>query len=78
MQSVLGRKLPEEVTRAVEPFYQVDEFTSQMPGKKDYVSITKNVHVQKRLILSNLKELHAEFTRSHPDKQVRILFHSLM
>ena len=74
MQSVLGRKLPEEVTRAVEPFYQDDEFTRQMPGKKDYVSITENVHVQKRLILSNLKELHAEFKRSHPDKQVRILF----
>ena len=49
MQSVLGRKLPEEVTRAVESFYQDDEFTCQMPGKKDYVSIAKNVHVQKEI-----------------------------
>ena len=78
MQSVLRRKLPEEVTKAIEYFYQDDELTRQMPGKKDYVSIAKIFHVQKRLILSNLKELHAEFKISHTDKQVRILFQLLM
>ena len=52
----MGRSLPEEITRAVESFYEDDEFIRQMPGKKDYVSIAENVHVQKRLILSNLKE----------------------
>ena len=31
MQYVLGRKLPEEVTRAVEYFYQDGEFTRQIP-----------------------------------------------
>ena len=41
-----------------------------MPGMKDYVSVEKNVHVQKRLILSNLNELHAEFKRIHQDKKV--------
>ena len=65
--------MPEEITRAVESFYEDDEFTRQMPGKKDYVSIAKNVHVQKRLILSNLRELHGEFKRSHPGKKVCIL-----
>ena len=68
------REFPKEVTRAVESFYQEDEFTRQMPGKKDFVSIANNVRVQKRLILSNLKELHGDFKRSHPNKQVRMLF----
>ena len=51
MQSELGRWLHEEVTRAVESFYQDEEFIRKLSGKKDYVSIAKNVHVQKRLIL---------------------------
>ena len=38
-----------------------------MPGKKDLVSITQRSHMQKRLILSNLKELYAEFKSSYPD-----------
>ena len=41
-----------------------------MPDIKDYVSVKKNVHVQKRLILSILKELHAEFKRIHQNKKV--------
>lgn len=38
-----------------------------MPGKKDYVSIKKNVHVQKRLLLCNLKELYAAFRNKNPE-----------
>ena len=30
-------------------------------GKKDFVSIGRNVHAQKRLLLCNLKELYASF-----------------
>ena len=41
-----------------------------MPGKKDYVSVDNKVHVQKRLILSNLKELFAEFKNTYPDIKV--------
>ena len=37
---------------------------------KDYVSVEKNFHVQKRLILSNLDELHGEFKRIHQDMKV--------
>ena len=32
-----------------------------MPGKKDYVSVSRNTQKQKRLILSNLNELYANF-----------------
>ena len=38
-----------------------------MPGKKDYVSIERNKHEQKRLILCNLKELYSLFKGEYPD-----------
>ena len=41
-----------------------------MPGKKDFVSVKqggKRLHVQKRLVLSNLKEVYCEFKRQFPD-----------
>ena len=38
-----------------------------MPGKKDFVSIKRNVHKQKRLLLCNLKELYAHFKEQNPD-----------
>ena len=41
-----------------------------MPGKKDFVSIGRNKHMQKRLILCNLKELFAQFKQQHPDTVV--------
>ena len=67
---VIGKVLSDEVIRTVESFYQDDEYTRQMPGKKDYVSIARNVHIQKRLILSNLHELYFEFKRKYPDLKV--------
>ena len=45
----------------VKAFYEDGEFSRQMPGKKDYVSVTHNTHKQKQLILSNLNELYANF-----------------
>ena len=44
-----------------------------MPGKKDYVSIARNVHVQKRLILSNLRELFVDFKTEYPNLKVRTI-----
>ena len=44
-----------------------------MPGKKDFVSVKKEsnrVHVQKRLVLSNLKEVHHEFKEKFPDRKI--------
>jgi hypothetical protein len=45
----------------IQEFYQNDEHSRHLPGKKDSVSVSKNVHVQKRLILCNLKELYEAF-----------------
>ena len=44
-----------------------------MPGKKDYIRIARNVHVHKRLILCNLKELYAEFKQKYTDLKVKYL-----
>ena len=44
-----------------------------MPGKKDFVSVRKEgrrVHVQKRLVLSNLKEVYNEFKSQFPNYKV--------
>ena len=34
----------------VKSFYCDDEYSRQMPGKKDFVSLSRNVHMQKRLM----------------------------
>ena len=44
-----------------------------MPGKKDFISIGRNIHIQKRLILCNLKDLFTEFKTKFPNIKVRIL-----
>ena len=44
-----------------------------MPGKKDFVSIREGdhrVHVQKRLILGNLKEGYQQFKEKYPMEKV--------
>ena len=45
--------------------YKDNEFSRQMPGKKDYVSITKGVHKQKRIVLCNLREMYAAFKEKY-------------
>jgi hypothetical protein len=44
-----------------------------MPGKKDFVSVKqggKREHVQKRLVLSNLKEAYQLFKEKFPDEKI--------
>ena len=50
----------------VKSFYHDEEFTREMPSKKDCVCIARNIHRQKRLILCNLKELFTAFKLKHP------------
>ena len=69
-----GKKKPshvidENVIKCVQDFYQNDEHSRMMPGKKDCVSVRqadgKKINIQKRLILCNLKELYTAFKEKH-------------
>ena len=57
----------------VQVFYELDEVSRIMPGKKDFVSIRKGdqrAHIQKRLMLSNLKEVYQQFKEKHPTDKI--------
>ena len=69
-----GPSLPSETVEIVTDFYQSDEVVSRtMSGKKDFVSVKQEgtrVHIQKRLVLSNLREVYRAFKDAHPDKKI--------
>ena len=65
-----GVSLPENVIQEVIDFYEDDEFSRLMPGKKDYVSLGKKIHKQKRLLLCNLNELYASFKQKYPHHKI--------
>ena len=57
-QAKKGKKLSEATLKNVADFYHGDEFTRQTAGKKYYVGVSINQHMQKRPVLNNLKELY--------------------
>jgi hypothetical protein len=68
-----GKTLNEVAVEVVKSFYDSDEVSRVMPGKKDYLSIKVSgvkVNEQKRLLLCNLKELYSHFKNSHPAVKV--------
>ena len=69
-QPVIGNRLSENTVNSVLEYYQDDEYSRALPGKKDYVIIGKNVHDFKQLILCNLKELYTAFKDKHPDLKI--------
>ena len=67
---VKRQRLSQEVIDTIIEFYCDDEFSRQLPGKKDCVSVGKNNHVSKRLLLCNLKELYTAYKLKYPGKQI--------
>ena len=68
-----GRVLPQGTVKLVTSFYESDETSRIMPGKKDFVTVRKpdgRVQVQKRLVLCNLRELYRMFKDRHPDEAI--------
>ena len=68
-----GPSLSPETTDLIIRFYESDEISCVLPGKKDYVSVKKEgkrVHVQKRLVLCDLKEAYIEFKNQFPAHKV--------
>ena len=65
-----GKVLHKEIEDSVKFFYDSSDLCRTMPGKKDYVSIQKNVHKQKKLLLCNLKELYVLYKENNPEIQI--------
>lgn len=70
-----GKSLSQETTRLVKVFYNNDDTSRQMPGKKDCVSVGRNSdgkpeHLQKRLILGNLREIYSHFKSTYPGVRI--------
>lgn len=70
----IGRTITHQMLLKIENFYNDDEYSALMPGMKDFVSVRNNdgnrVHVQKRLVLSNLKELYQCFREINPTEKI--------
>ena len=70
-----GKVLDPETEDKVVNFYRSDQVSRVMPGKKDFVSVRsksngKREHVQKRLILCNLKEAYRLFKDMNPGVKI--------
>ena len=70
-----GHQLSAEIISLVQEFYESDEVSRAMPGKKDFVSVKQaagdgRIHLQKRLVLSNLKEAYRLFKEKFPTKNI--------
>ena len=62
----IGKKIPDFLTALVQDFFQQDEHSRIMPGKKDCVKVKSGHPQQKRLLLSNLHELYIDFKSKYP------------
>jgi len=70
---VRGPSLLQGTVDIVCAFYESDDVSRVMPGKKDFVSVKKEgkrQHIQKRLVLSNLREVYCEFKERFPDHKI--------
>ena len=69
----LGNQLNSQTVLHIQQFYENDDVSRLIPGKKDCVSVKqgeRRVLVQKRLILCNLKEAYRHFKDTFPTEKV--------
>lgn len=70
--------ITDEVKQLVRSTYEDDEMSRIMPGAKDKVSLGKNEHAQKRLLLCTVKELYNYFVAKHSEAKIKLTsFYSL-
>ena len=61
--------ISDEDLQVITNFFTDDEYSRQLPGRKDYVSVRiegKKQHMQKRHLLGTLSELYEAFKVDHP------------
>ena len=71
----IGPKFLDTSTQVkVVAFYESEENSKQLPGKKDFKSVIqedgRRLHVQKKLVLMNLSELYASFKEKYPHEKI--------
>ena len=60
--------MTEHLKEKILKFYEHEAFSRTCPGKKDFVSVrigAKKVHMQKKLLFVNLKELFLEYKKEN-------------
>lgn len=68
-------KLPFDNLDKIEQFYESDEISRVMPGRKDNITIVKDgvrESVQKRLLLFDLKVIHEKFKTKYLDVKISL------
>jgi hypothetical protein len=68
-----GKTLHKFTFEVVKSFYNSDEVSRVMRGRKDYISIKVSgvrIHEQEQLLLCNLKALYSHFKNLHPGVKV--------
>ena len=69
----VGNVLNPQTVLHIQQFYESDDISRLMPGKKDFVSVKQGKHrvqMQKRLILNDLKEIYQLFKDTFPTEKV--------
>ena len=69
----LGHPIAPKTADLVRGFYESDDVSRIMPGKKDFVSVKQGehrAHIQKRLVLSKLREVYQLFKDKFPTETV--------
>ena len=62
-------RVSEETESAVRAMYEDDEYSRQLPGQKDCITVD-GVKVSKRLLLVKIEQLYRKFKDKHPDLKI--------
>ena len=64
------QRLSQELLETVSNIYCDVKFSRNFPGKKNYVSVSKNVHVSKELLLCNVKEIFIAYKSKYQNSKI--------
>lgn len=73
MKKLASNRLDENTVRLVREFYWDDENSRACPGKRDAIRVTEdgqNIQKQRRLLMCNLEEAFALFTKKYPELKI--------